>query len=449
VSAALPGGDPLAAALAAGETPSPEMVAAAGEAGALSPARAWAGLAYILAAILIVALLSARTSVLSWIPQAKSPDTLVERSRELLQKLGYTQGPLDRAYGYEASDFMDQLGKAANRSEQLKNGEPPALLFWYRQSPRYISNSNFFRAGIVQPSSPPQQDSGSITLNLDTEGRLVKLEAVPPQKDDTAAGQARLDWNVLLLEAGFDPAKFKPVAPAWVPPHYAELRMAWEGVYARRADIPIRIEAAAANGKPVYFEIIKPWSRPSRMETPREGVGSKILTVLFVTLFLGVFVGTVLLAWRNLKLNRGDRRGALRISVCLFLMEIVGRFLEAHFVPDLGEVFPLAWLILCRALWFGAFVWIGYIALEPHVRRLWPHTIISWSRLLAGQLRDPRIGRDILIGGAFGITIPLLDELMYLITAKFGGTMAPALAVYSFRISLAGKPAFAFDLLKE
>jgi serine/threonine-protein kinase len=38
VAAALPGGDPLAAALAAGETPSPDMVAAAGEAGTLSPA---------------------------------------------------------------------------------------------------------------------------------------------------------------------------------------------------------------------------------------------------------------------------------------------------------------------------------------------------------------------------------------------------------------------------
>src|SRR5436305_2235503 len=36
VSAALPGGDPLAAALAAGETPSPEMVAAAGEGEGLS-----------------------------------------------------------------------------------------------------------------------------------------------------------------------------------------------------------------------------------------------------------------------------------------------------------------------------------------------------------------------------------------------------------------------------
>src|SRR5947207_2438208 len=38
VAAALPGGDPLAAALAAGETPSPEMVAAAGDTSALHPA---------------------------------------------------------------------------------------------------------------------------------------------------------------------------------------------------------------------------------------------------------------------------------------------------------------------------------------------------------------------------------------------------------------------------
>ena len=37
VAAALPGGDPLAAALAAGETPSPEMVAASGESEGLAP----------------------------------------------------------------------------------------------------------------------------------------------------------------------------------------------------------------------------------------------------------------------------------------------------------------------------------------------------------------------------------------------------------------------------
>src|SRR5262249_50879281 len=51
VSAALPGGDPLAAALAAGETPSPEMVAAAGETVGLRPRIALVCLAAVLVAL--------------------------------------------------------------------------------------------------------------------------------------------------------------------------------------------------------------------------------------------------------------------------------------------------------------------------------------------------------------------------------------------------------------
>ena len=49
VAAALPGGDPLAAALAAGETPSPDMVAAAGQTEALHPAIGLALVATIVA----------------------------------------------------------------------------------------------------------------------------------------------------------------------------------------------------------------------------------------------------------------------------------------------------------------------------------------------------------------------------------------------------------------
>lgn len=45
VAASLPGGDPLVSALAAGETPLPETVAAAGPQGSLRPAVAWACLA--------------------------------------------------------------------------------------------------------------------------------------------------------------------------------------------------------------------------------------------------------------------------------------------------------------------------------------------------------------------------------------------------------------------
>src|SRR5439155_18818232 len=45
-----------------------------------------------------------------------------------------------------------------------------------------------------------------------------------------------------------------------------------------------------------------------------------------------------------------------------------------------------------------AFVWLLYIALEPHIRRVWPETMIGWSRLLAGGVRDPLVGRDVLAG---------------------------------------------------
>src|SRR5580698_8462634 len=51
VAAALPGGDPLAAALAAGETPSPQMVAAAGDDSGLAPRVAFSCLAFVIVAM--------------------------------------------------------------------------------------------------------------------------------------------------------------------------------------------------------------------------------------------------------------------------------------------------------------------------------------------------------------------------------------------------------------
>ena len=74
VAAALPGGDPLAAALAAGETPSPEMVAAAGEAGTLRPMVAGVLLAIVFVELFAVALLSSKASVVNLsAPELKPP----------------------------------------------------------------------------------------------------------------------------------------------------------------------------------------------------------------------------------------------------------------------------------------------------------------------------------------------------------------------------------------
>jgi serine/threonine-protein kinase len=53
--------------------------------------------------------------------------------------------------------------------------------------------------------------------------------------------------------------------------------------------------------------------------------------------------------------------------------------------------------------------WLIYIALEPYVRRRWPETIISWSRMLSGSLSDPLVGRHVLIGVLAGIVFAIFD----------------------------------------
>src|SRR5437867_3631051 len=101
VAAALPGGDPLAAALAAGETPSPELVAEAGEVGGLSPPVAWTCLAGFAAGVVLVVLLSGKVQFVRMVTLPKPPEVLAEKAREVIRVLGYTNQPLDSAFGFD------------------------------------------------------------------------------------------------------------------------------------------------------------------------------------------------------------------------------------------------------------------------------------------------------------------------------------------------------------
>jgi hypothetical protein len=49
-----------------------------------------------------------------------------------------------------------------------------------------------------------------------------------------------------------------------------------------------------------------------------------------------------------------------------------------------------------------------YMAFEPYVRRRWPQLLIGWSRVLTGGLKDPLVGRDLLVGCLFGVAIALV-----------------------------------------
>jgi serine/threonine-protein kinase len=235
-----------------------------------------------------------------------------------------------------------------------------------------------------------------LSLTLDRTGRLVSLVAVPPQVDTQSTGVSRspaaADWNTLFAEAGLPIAQFSRVEPRWIPPVFSDARAAWEGAYPERPDVPIRIEAAATMGRPVYFDIVAPWTVPRNDDrlfgaTSGERIALRMRTIVGP---LATFIAT-LLAWHNLRLGRGDRRGATRLSIFLFAAGAMSNALETG---DL-QVFSKAPMLV---LFVPVFTWLLYIAFEPYVRRVWPDTMIGWSRLLAGSVGDPLVGRDVLVG---------------------------------------------------
>jgi serine/threonine-protein kinase len=148
-----------------------------------------------------------------------------------------------------------------------------------------------------------------------------------------------------------------------------------------------------------------------------------------------------LLALRNLRSGRSDRRGAFRLALFFFLMRMAVWAFTAHHVADTRELF-LLFTGLQSALFWSCFVGVMYLALEPYLRRRWPDRIISWNRLLAGDFRDPMIGRDILIGTAIGFFCVMLMHLRVALQSQFTGPGIPDL-MDGWDLGVAGVNAFA------
>jgi len=98
---------------------------------------------------------------------------------------------------------------------------------------------------------------------------------------------------------------------------------------------------------------------------------------------------------------------------------LVWLFENSHNGPINSE-FPHFFVAIASAVFSGFYLWLLYVALEPFVRRRLPQRIVSWSRLLRGDYRDPLVGRDILIGAAAGGVITLTDNLTPFILRSIG-----------------------------
>ncbi len=286
VALMLPGGNPLEAAIAAGETPSPEMVAAAPKKGALRPFVAVACLAAVVALFAFIVFFSGKVKYHEWMPLDKTPEVLAERASQIINKLGYTDAPTHTVYQYDddSSYFSSAARKdAPDTFEKIRTGQPVAIYFEYRTSPRYLVPSSFFN---VSPSDPPMDVSGMTSVKLDVRGRLIEFQAVPPQVDEKTTANMNADWSTLFAEAGLDIRNYKEIESQWTPPFYADERKAWEGRHVDHAEIPVRIEAAAFHGRAVYFNVIFPWDKPSRQTESSASTAGSVREIFLPFYFL-------------------------------------------------------------------------------------------------------------------------------------------------------------------
>jgi serine/threonine-protein kinase len=425
IAAALPGGDPLAAALAAGETPSPEMVAAAGATEGVRPRLALALLGVIILGMFASILIAESSQVVNRVSLEYPPEALAARARELIAQVGLPANAADSAYGFDVNTaylaYIQGHDKTRTRWNVISGDRPPAMTFWYRQSPRALYPSEFFgptSGGHVSQIDPPMNTTDMVLAVLDMKGRLLHLEAVPPEKDPAPNGLPGANWSALFSASGLNQTDFKSAEPKWTPLAATDARAAWTGAVPGHSDVPLRVEAASFRGKPVYFRLIYPWSSPSR-DASDASRSQNVTAIVLISILLLIFAGGILLARWNIKLNRADLKGAARLGSAIFLAFLAVWALSAHHIADFSEVLIFL-MVVAGALLQAFFVVAIYVALEPFVRRREPQILISWSRLLAGKFRDPLVGRDILIGLAYGVAVLLVDASDNFVLPLFG-----------------------------
>jgi serine/threonine-protein kinase len=371
VAALLPGGDPLAIALEAGETPSPEIVAAAGSTEPVRPAVAYLLLAGIAVGLVALFAIAPKTQLLSWLSLENPPEVLTAKARDIVRSLGYTERPTDEARGYrhEAGYFDYMQGKVIGEEQWRRalSMSPPPLSFWYRQSPAPLAPTggvDWLGGNPVQRVLPDDSltAGGTVSVSVDMEGRLLRFGAQyqpdhPPSTDDQ---QTRVpDWSPLFAAAHLDPIRFSPTAPQSVHPPATDSQVAWLGTYQDRPDISLRVEAASLRSRIVYFEVVPPWNGTGGQDISDRG------SIIWNLVVLAILVSAALLAGLNWKAGRADVSGAWRVGLFVSATSLLFWASASHYASGTQAFVGLTQTALPFAILLGGFSSFCYLAIEP------------------------------------------------------------------------------------
>jgi hypothetical protein len=182
------------------------------------------------------------------------------------------------------------------------------------------------------------------------------------------------------------------------------------------------VEAASFRGVPVSFTVVYPWTVALRDLLTVRTREKRIGDLVSILLFAAVLLGSAWLARRNVRLDRADRKGAVRLGLIIAASFWLGWLITEHHVPTIWEM-ELALMGLGLALVVGLVNATFYLALEPEVRRRWPGILVSWSRLVSGDVWNPLVARDVLIGCVVISVIGSIDKSGILLGSHLTGVL--------------------------
>lgn len=417
VARMLPGGENLPATeseASQGETATP-----APRPGIVSPVIA----ALLFAATVVCGLgflwLSPRATLLPLSRLEKPPEVLAEKAREILHSLRYEQRGLHEAWAFDVyQEFLAETEKndqTPARWSRLGRERPSPVDFWFRLSPKPLATHK--PTGVISMEDPPANVPGMISLRLTPLGKLRELNVVDadtywpaslrepePQSPEVGPPTPLVDYAPLFLAAGLDQRQFRAVEPKRIPPVFADERRAWEGVYPESPDEPIRIEAASSQRRVVAFRAVEtryPKAQVVGADISADRYKTLRQSAVLIAMF-AVLCASAWLARRNLLARRGDRATAWKLAGVGAGLSLAGSLCRADTLASQGLFVGNLWWMFASSALSGLALWLVYVAVEPYARRIWPESLMSWTRLLHGRWNDPHVGVSLSLGAILG-----------------------------------------------
>jgi serine/threonine-protein kinase len=310
VAAALPGGDPLGAALAAGEMPSPELVASAGKLEGLAPRYSIPCLVAIVVCLCGAVALRARYGAIMHTPLDNPPEVLAHQAREMASSFGYPKRPADSALSLNnRGDLLDRLQQLPqpHRWDEWLAAEAP-IFANYRESLAPLSADPY---GDVTPDNPAPTRPGMAHIVVDGAGRLREFQANPYQ--DAQALTPAVAPDAVFRAAGLDLARFTEIPTTFVPAGASSEVHSWKGPHPRIPGLNLTIDLASWKGRITQVAIHFDWPKTAAPASLAGTLASRLRGIVLLALGAVGLLAVVLLARHNWRLgHRPQRRAAHR-----------------------------------------------------------------------------------------------------------------------------------------